>query len=447
MSAIGLVALSVGIGATGVYLATAARTITWQFGGADGAELAAAAYVLGVPHPTGYPLYMLLGHVFTRIPVGEVAFRVTLLSVLSAAAASGLLALLAARLDGRRDAAQILGAASGGIALATSPLFWSQAVIPEVYSLHVLLSVAGLLLLAAWRPGADGVVVALAFVFGLGLAHHLTFVFLVGLATVYLVWREPRLGRRRVAGTCVLAIGAGLCFYLYIPWRAVVDPPLNWGNAVDAKGLVDHVTGRAYQGYVLSQGGELVRDRVPVLARLIGEQLTWPGLAVAVLGLIQLWRERTAFGLVLLGLAGASAVFSLIYVAAAGQNYVLPAVTILSLGLGLGVARLARDVNPPVAAGIVLVLAVWQLTTNWARLDLSQDYAAATYARQTMASAEAGALLYTDSDEHTFALWYAQAVEGLRPDVIVIDRRIWGAEWYREQLQRRYSGAIPAELP
>src|SRR5688572_14114962 len=71
-----------------VYGLTMARTITWRNGGADGGELAAAAWVGGVAHPPGYPLYLTLVRVFQLVPVGDVAFRATLFSVLCAAVAA-----------------------------------------------------------------------------------------------------------------------------------------------------------------------------------------------------------------------------------------------------------------------------------------------------------------------------------------------------------------------
>src|SRR5687768_1674643 len=65
----------------GIYLLTAAPSVSWRNGGADGAELAAAAYVWGVAHPPGYPLYLTVVRLAQLVPVGDLAYRATLVSV------------------------------------------------------------------------------------------------------------------------------------------------------------------------------------------------------------------------------------------------------------------------------------------------------------------------------------------------------------------------------
>ena len=84
--------VAVGLVSLCVYVATLAPGLTWAHDSADGGELATAAATLGIAHPPGYPTYLLLAHVFTRLPVGEVATRTNLFSALCAASASALLA-------------------------------------------------------------------------------------------------------------------------------------------------------------------------------------------------------------------------------------------------------------------------------------------------------------------------------------------------------------------
>ena len=90
-------AAAVGLIGLCLYLATLAPGLTWAHDSSDGGELAAAAYTLGIAHPPGYPTYVLLAHLFTRLPVGEVATRTNLFSAVSAAAASALVTLNLAR--------------------------------------------------------------------------------------------------------------------------------------------------------------------------------------------------------------------------------------------------------------------------------------------------------------------------------------------------------------
>ncbi|MGC8878576.1 MAG: protein O-mannosyl-transferase family, partial [Anaerolineae bacterium] len=56
-----------------VYLITLAPSITWCNDGADGGDLITATVTGGVPHPSGYPTYLLLGSLFVHLPLGDLA--------------------------------------------------------------------------------------------------------------------------------------------------------------------------------------------------------------------------------------------------------------------------------------------------------------------------------------------------------------------------------------
>jgi hypothetical protein len=94
--------------------------------------------VLGVGHPTGYPTYMMLTHLFTFLPIGDPAYRVNLASAIYGAAA-----VFAVYLAGLRLGGKPVAAAAGALAFGLSGAFWSQAVIAEVYTFEALLRYAG----------------------------------------------------------------------------------------------------------------------------------------------------------------------------------------------------------------------------------------------------------------------------------------------------------------
>jgi hypothetical protein len=113
-----------------VYLGTLLPSV----GEADTLEFQVVAAKLGVAHPTGYPLYVLLGKLFTLLPVKNVAWRVNLASAIFAALAIVVLYDIVRRLTAR-PLLSLLTA----LAFAFSATFWSQALIAEVYTLHSLL--------------------------------------------------------------------------------------------------------------------------------------------------------------------------------------------------------------------------------------------------------------------------------------------------------------------
>ncbi|MGD8627092.1 MAG: DUF2723 domain-containing protein, partial [Anaerolineae bacterium] len=237
----GLAAALLGAGALIVYATTLAPTVL----GGDGGEFQFVPYLLGVAHPTGYPLYCLLGWAWSHLlPLGDVAYRMNLFSALWAAAAAGLLYPTALHLLGRAipdvpPALKRLAAALASATLALTPTLWSQAVIAEVYGLHIFLVVLFFYFLLRWgedrRPRS---LLWAAATFGLGLAHHRTTLLLAPAALAY-VWledRRPLDDWRLVEGQRIPPLAAGglllaacalpLLLYLYIPLRAPHTPYL-----------------------------------------------------------------------------------------------------------------------------------------------------------------------------------------------------------------------------
>jgi hypothetical protein len=122
--------------ALAVYAPTVARDLSWAGAATDGGELITASFTLGVPHPPGYPTYVVLGKLVSLLPLGTVAFRYNLFSAVCAALAAGLLvAAIRAHWGGRVRPVTAIAAA---LAFAWLPLVWSQAVVAEVYALNLL---------------------------------------------------------------------------------------------------------------------------------------------------------------------------------------------------------------------------------------------------------------------------------------------------------------------
>src|SRR5215208_5761984 len=186
----GAVAIFVGI----LYFGTLAPTVL-PYGVPDTLDspmLQAQVSVLGIGHPTGYPTYMMLTHLFTYLPFGDPAYRVNLASTVY-----GVAAVLVVYLAGLRFGGRAVAAAAGALAFGLSGAFWSQAVIAEVYTLEALLVALVILFLLLWRDSRECRYLLLsAFLVGISLTHHLTSVLLIPAAVSFVFLTDRRLFSR-----------------------------------------------------------------------------------------------------------------------------------------------------------------------------------------------------------------------------------------------------------
>ncbi len=213
-----------------LYFLTAARDIVVG----DSPELITAAVTLGVAHAPGYPLFTILGHLFSLAPFGSLPFRVNLLSVVCDALAVGVVYFSAFRLTRSQ-----LAAAVAALLLAVNPTFWEWSLAAEVFPLNNLLAAVLILLLVTWHehPERSALLIAAFFVAGLALTNHQTIV-LLGPAFCFVLWQRRSILQPRLLAIGVLAFVTGLLPYAYIPWASAHHPVHNWGNVSSFHDLI-----------------------------------------------------------------------------------------------------------------------------------------------------------------------------------------------------------------
>jgi hypothetical protein len=443
-----LPALAAGGLALCLYVYTAAPWITWANDGADGGDLIAAAMTWGVPHPSGYPTYCLLGRLFAVLPLGSVAQRFNLFSATMAAAAVGLVYLSTLRIltsvPGQETWLDRTIALIVSLAFAASPTFWSQAIIAEVYApLAFFFAVCLYLALRTDLLERACHWAIMGATFGLGLGMHLTLIWMLpGLAL--LLWSKARPAR-----LLALALGmlCGLSVYLYLPLAARGDPPINWGDPRTLGGFWWVVSGKLYQGYLFALPAEHLLSRLGAWSRLWFQQYTWVGLALALTGLWswlergwRLWALATVLMFLIYGL------YAITYDTTDSYVYLIPSFLLTALWMAEGAKAIIvslgkqKTARALVALGLVLLVGIptWSLLSHYRALDLSRDHAAAQWAEETLRQLPEGAVLITGEDRHTFTLDYVRWVEGRRQDLLVIDGELLLQPWYADQLARRY---------
>jgi hypothetical protein len=383
-------------------------TAKWQFIGEVG----------GTPHPTGYPLYLALNRAWVNlVPLGSLAWRANLLSAVLGAATVAVVVLLLRALGAR-----LAVAAATGATLAVSVTFWSQAVVAEVYTLHLLLLTGITLCLARWRAGGGDrwlrvAVVLLALSFG----NHLGTVLAVpGIAWV--VWGDRR--RALTARNLAWAAGAaalGVAQYGYLVYMGRVGPyseqPVRtWRD------LPDFVTGGGFRDRMFAFGpGDLVSDRLPLAGRLAWGELGLL-LALAAFGAWRAWHgPHRAVAAHLLALGAAACTYALGFDVPDVFVFFLPTWLVATVFLGLAAEAVAvalgprlRDRRRLVAAGAALTCVPLVMgLVNYTRA--SQRGAVGVQDRMGRLFDAVGhdALIVTDNYADSEYVWYYLLGEGL----------------------------------
>ncbi len=475
-----------------IYVATVAPTTAFW----DTSEYIAAAKVLGIPHPPGNPLFVILGHAFGLLPLAEsYAVRINLFAALTSAMAAGFWFLVAERwlrgIVANRWARY--GAAFGGVLVgATSWTVWNQSTVNEkVYTVSLLAIALVMWLVVRWgddEPGShrDRWLVLIAYVLALTSTNHLMSVLALPALVVYVLWTDWRVVTRPVVITgIVLAILVGLSLnYLWLPLRAAQYPPINEGEPVGffSQALKDVLNRVQYgkpplddrQASFTAQlanfwqyySWQAARDW-GALGRVASGIFTALGLG----GLWALWKSDRRAGLAGIALLGTLSVGLVFYMNFkygfsmypgepslqrevrerdyffVGSFAVFGAFVALGLGaLTQAIVNFLRDRGSEAgrwaAASPVLALALIPLFGNRVSASRAHETMARDFAYDILQSVEPYGVLITAGDNDTFPLWYAQEVEGIRRDVTLANLSLMNTQWHLRQLHRRETPAF-----
>lgn len=429
--------------AFGVYLKTLAPSV----GLTDSGELTVAAWSLGNAHPPGFPLYLMLTHLFTMLPAGSIAWRVNLASAFFAALAAAAMALAAGEVARRRDDDDPLRTGAvmlfAGLSFAFSRTLWGYATVAEVYALHAFLMATVFALMLAWRPThRNGFLYAAALTFGLGLGvHHVTIgLCIAGIAALVWLTAGTAFFRSRQLAVCAALAVAALLVYVYLPLAASHHPPLNWGDPSTLGRVIDHITGKQYRGYIAAAGGQAPFD---YLGRELGPPWLPLTLLLAAGGLVVLFRrDRPLFWFLVLIAAADLAWFAFYPIANDRDAYLLPTFAAIILAASAAVASLDRRL----ALG-ALVLPILAAAIAWPQRDRSRFLVPRLYAENAFRSMQPNALLLTGDWQLYAPMMYFQEAERMRPDVIAIEVGMLNRSWYIDQLARRHPDFMLAVKP
>ena len=480
-----LVAAIVFIAAFALYL----KTLSPALGPNDSGELTSAAWCLGNAHPPGFPLFLLLTHLFTLLPLGSIAVRTNIATAFFAAVSCAIVALAAieillmprdvrevpAPVEERRSkkkqriaerkiapkqeiAAAIevrppsnvsiaLIALVCGLLFACSRTLWQFANVTEVYAVNTALMAGVAWGMLRWaRTGNLRWLYAAALLFGLGLAvHHVTIgTGALGIAILITRAGGMRFWRSRSTIIAALLLAAGLLVYAYLPIAASRKPVMNWGDPVSIHAIWDHVTGKQYRSYINTSDEKKTAqfDRyLGLVEREFGSRWLPVVPLIAIAGIVLLYfRQRTIFWYVVLSLAGNAAWFAVYPITTDGPAYAIPTFIALLFAFAYGASSivdlLKTERSRNAAAAALLILPLISVIAIYPIRDRSRYWVSYDYATNALQSMRPNALLITGDWQLYSAMRYAMDVEHQRPDVEAIHVGFLMRTWYYDELTR-----------
>src|SRR2546428_249459 len=430
-----LMAALVSLGALILYVVTLAPTTQFW----DASEYIAAAYVLGIPHPPGSPLFTILAHVWGLLPLAAgYAMRINLLAAVTSAVAAGCWFLVGERLLRAWVPAmwpRRLAALAGAVFSAPPFTLWEPSGVNEKGYTPSPLS------------GAPG------------------------------VWVVLRLGGPPPAARAAAA--PGISFSFSLPIRAAPSPPINEGEPTTLQAFWDVLTRQQYGKPPVSQRQATITAQIAMWVQYFSWQWgrDWMGglqrgltvvfASLGLLGALRHWRADRRAALAMTALMVTFTLLLIFYLnfkygysqlldrsqlareVRERDYFFITSFALWGVWVGMGLATLMewaaewlerREPDPERRwrfATPLLLLALIPLAGNRLTASRAGETLARDFASDILQSAEPYGVLVTAGDNDTFPLWYAQEVEGVRKDVTVVNLSLANTDWYLRQLQRR----------
>ncbi len=476
----------VALGVLVLYVLTLAPTAQFW----DTPEYIAAAYVLGIPHPPGNPLFVILAHVWGLIPwLASYAARINLMSAVMSAVSAGLWFLIGERwlrpIVPARWPRRVAALAGAAVA-ATAFTVWNQSVVNEkVYTVSLVSMALVLWLVVRWGDEPEGSLrdhhlLLIVYLLALTATNHLMGLLVIPAVLVYVLYTDPEVFiSPRFLLWSVVAVALGVSLWAFLWVRSPLFPPINEGEPTHWSALWDVLNRVQYAKPKLS---ERQADFGAQLS-MWGQYFSWQwgkdwgrGVRAALaglfafIGLLGAWRHwradrRSAMAMTALVVTLVPIlIFYLNFKYGYSQYPDRPSLprevrerdyfficsfAVWGIWVGMGLATLMEWVQSALAQRVpaegrrwamatpVLAIALVPLAGNRLAASRAGEWMARDFAYDMLQSVDPYGILVTAGDNDTFPLWYAQEVEHVRQDVTVLNLSLANTDWYTRQLQRR----------
>jgi hypothetical protein len=433
-----------------VYWATTAPGL----GLVDAGELTTAAATLSIAHPTGYPLYTTLGHVWLILWPLSVARGMVVFSSLACALGSGVLALVALRLLAASthlsENVRVIVAVLLSVGIALSRSAWTSVDFAEVYPLTWLIA-SLLLLLAVISERKDEVLYSVAplimcYLWGLGFGNHLTIMWFAPLTFFVAIRYVMRSEKRTLA---ILLCGGlyllGTSINLYLPIRSARGPLLDWSAPHTLAGLIRQLTAWQYRVWMFKGDWTVLLHKFRAFVGDVPGDVGWAVALLALIGLIVALARKSWLIVSIAAVWLVGTLYNINYDIADISTYFLvfyaPLFVIGVFGLVWLIEQAqAISKNRLTAALVAVVLALSVpissvLMAGTSGVESSNRFAE-TYTKEILNTLPPHALVIQANWDIESPFIYLHNIEHARPDVVMLDLNLMQRSWYIQQEQR-----------
>lgn len=439
----------------------------------DSGELATVQIKLGIAHPTGYPLFSILGYLFSLIPISSSKiYQMNILALIYVSFGVGLFTYsVKYLLDNThlfvkenvnskkkkgslkqnvifelKDNEKVIVAFISGLILAFSKTVWFQSTSVEVYSLQILLfsliifSLLKSFVLASTNNHYYWFVFAIGLAFGF--SNHMTTLLILP-ATAYIFFLRYGFNLssfKRVSLMILLFIMVLILTYLYLPLRSIQNPILNWGNPTDFERIIRHVSGFQYQVWLFSSTESAKKQFLYYLSNLPKEfYLT---LLLSIIGMIYTFKNYIRFFIFNFIVFAFTIIYSINYDINDIDSYFLLSYFSLAFFSAFGIIWIIKKVlslRYDVKIFAFILFPLIQLSANYQNVNQSKNYIYEDYTKALLSSLSENSIVFGYQwDFFISASYYFQFVEEYRKDVAVIDKELLRRSWYFNQIETTY---------
>jgi len=446
-----------------IYILTLAPTV----GFIDTGELATDCLKLCIGHPTGYPLFTMIGHIFAFIPIGDGIYRLNLMSAVMGAVAVCEFYFLMIFLftvyvfpkdfikkfideqenKNFKNLSIYLIAFISSLCLAFSVTFWNICNGIEVYSLHILfLITVNFLFFKACDITVRNSVnkerywLLFAFVLGLSFTNHLTTIFLAP-STLFLYFAVNGFNKLSFQRILIMAIpfAVALTLYIYLPVRAD-NPVLSWGYPDNLVNMYRHISAKQFNVWMFSST-EVMKKQLEHFIEFYPKEFFYFPLIIAVIGLFSIFRFNKKFFYFTIVLF----IFNIFYASNYDihdiESYYISVFIVNAVWIGFGIFYIINKIkfNKLTLSVLALLIPLVIVMKNYKECDESRNYYPYEFMQNIFKSARQNSIIISSQWDFWLAsAWYFQYIHNVRPDIWVIDKELLRRSWYIRHIQIHY---------